>query len=844
VREKYRFIVGGFLVLLSLPLVIIGVYGAIGLNIALVFAIAGLASGLTLCFEAIIAFLYFPPFNPEVYKQNLEQEVAERTAELENWLEQLSIVNLITQVVNTSSELSAILEATVQQVGQFFQVSRCMIVFFNQTTKNLTLVSDYHLNGVASDALGLVLSLKDYPLTIQALEQGQSMIVTEAQTNPLTIPAHYLLQQWHLQNLLIVPLLAKGRVNGLIVLATQQPESQFTSTDMTLVELIASQIAGVINNGQLLQELRQSEQEFRRVIEFSPLAMAITNKEGRVEYLNQKHVQTFGYTLTDVPTVKDWWFLAYPQHRYRTKIKTNWYTQEQLAEAQVTCKNGTIRDVEFRYTPIGDRVLHVLHDVTEHKAVAIALAKAKEEAEQANQAKTAFLANMSHELRTPLNAVLGFTQLLQRETNTTPEQQEYLQTINRSGEHLLSLINDVLELSKIETGRVKLDKANFDLYQMLDDIEAMMRLRAIHRKLQFIFEVNPDVPRYICTDERKLRQVLLNLLGNGIKFTDEGGVVLRVLSQPLANNPSLTELKFEVEDTGYGVAVEELNLLFEPFAQTESGRLSQGGTGLGLPLSRQFVELLGGEMAVKSTRGVGTLFSFTVLVQIIASMDVPHQPINHKVIGLAAGQPKYRILVVEDKVENRLLLKQLLESIGFEVQEASNGQEAYNISLSWQPDLIWMDIRMPVMNGYEATRRIKAQIKDTPIIALTASAFIEERHLVFEAGCDDLVRKPFRDREIFDKMSEYLGVRYIYQEEKEVLPLITAHFLPQQLMKLLPEWLGELQEATKTANFNQQLKLVEQIRPHQPILAGTLTELINRFAYDELLTLIEATKNL
>ncbi|MGL5835123.1 MAG: ATP-binding protein, partial [Waterburya sp.] len=456
------------------------------------------------------------------------------------------------------------------------------------------------------------------------------------------------------------------------------------------------------------------------------------------------------------------------------------------------------------------------------------LKQAKNTAELANRSKSEFLANMSHELRTPLNAILGFSQLMNRETSLTQQQKENLSIINRSGEHLLSLINDVLDLAKIESGKMNLYSTDFDLYALLNLIEEMLALRAESKGLKLQIERSEDLPQYINTDDKKLRQVLINLLGNAIKFTSEGNVTLRVSSvvshsslaetniEPKTKDKGQRTILFEIEDTGAGIAPSEIDTLFEAFTQTETGRQSQEGTGLGLPISKKFIELMGGEISVSSEVDKGTIFRFNIQAQLSQANLIQSQKPTRRVIGLEPNQQQYRILVVDDRSENRQLLLKLLEPIGFAVKEAANGQEAVDIWQSWQPHLIWMDMRMPVMNGYEATQQIKSHLNGqaTAIIALTASTFEEETAVVLSAGCDDFVRKPFREEIIFDKMAQYLGVRYVYEQlnaenlsESEKIAKLTA----EALAVMSDEWLQELSEAAELINEQLIMQLLTQI---------------------------------
>ena len=391
--------------------------------------------------------------------------------------------------------------------------------------------------------------------------------------------------------------------------------------------------------------------------------------------------------------------------------------------------------------------------------------------EQANKAKSEFLAHMSHELRSPLNAILGFSQLMTHSPNLSEDHQENLRAISSSGEDLLDLINQVLDFSKIEAGRTTLYPTNFDLYRLLDDLDDMFRLKSADKGLQLIFDRADEVPQYIRSDEVKLRQVLINLLTNAIKFTQAGGVIVRVdLPKNQAPRYNLQQINFEVEDTGAGIAPDEINILFQAFSQTQTGRETQEGTGLGLPISRKFVQLMGGEMGVRSTVGKGSIFQFHIQVTLAEAVDISRNEPQQTVIGLESNQSDYKILVVDDQESNRQLLIKLLQPLGFKIKAASNGEEAINLWSQWQPHLIWMDIRMPVMNGYEATQRIKAttQGQATAIIALTASVLEEEKAEALSAGCDDFVRKPFREEEIFEIMKKHLGVRYLYGDSSQV----------------------------------------------------------------------------
>ena len=621
-----------------------------------------------------------------------------------------------------------------------------------------------------------------------------------------------------------------------------------------------------------ITERKRAEEKINHlaaIVESTDDAVIGKTLDGKIISWNQGAEQIYGYTAGKI-IGQPISVLVPASHREELDaimVRLKAGEKIQHLETVRVRKDGQAIDVAVTISPIkdaGGRIVGastIARDITERKRAENEIRKLNEELEQrvkqrteelvvtkeraeaANRAKSIFLASMSHELRTPLNVVLGFSRLMKNDQGVPANQKENLDIIVRSGEHLLNLINNVLDMSKIESGQVFLKESDVDLHQLLHELQSLMGVAAAEKGLSFTLDQSPTLPRQIAVDVGKLRQVLINLIGNALKYTESGGVKLRaeVVS---CETPQRARLRFEVEDSGPGISEEDRKRIFFPFVQLGNRAPIEAGTGLGLAISKEYVELMGGQIDVASEPGKGSVFHFEIPVAVLPMVEAPAELGRGRIVGLVEGQPRFRLLIAEDQQENRLLLHKLFEPLGFELRDAVNGQEAVALFEEWHPHLIWMDIRMPVMDGLEAARRIKATEAGgrTKIVALTAHALDEEREPILAAGCDDLVRKPFREQELFEVMARHLGLKYLYEKEGERIlpPGPKAAFRPEQWAALPAELLTQLHQAAVELDTNRTLALIERVKEHDASIGGCLHELARNLDYPQLLRLLES----
>lgn len=579
---------------------------------------------------------------------------------------------------------------------------------------------------------------------------------------------------------------------------------------------------------QAEQALRASEAQYRTLVETTDAILWKMDVATRkFTYMSQQVARILGYPAETWIDFDTWASRIHPDDR-----------ENAVCYCSTATERGEDHDFDYRVITADGRTVWIrdvvtvvmgengpqelvgfLLDVTKEKEAASALRQAKEAAEAAgekaraaSEAKSVFLANMSHELRTPLNGVLGYAQILLRDQGLSARQYEAVQAIQRSGEHLLTLINDILDISKIEAGGLEIVATEFHLPQLLENLTDVLRIQAEQKDIGFVYKAVSDLPIGVKGDARRLRQVLVNLLGNAIKFTEHGSVTFMVAHQN-------GRLQCQIEDTGIGIAPDVLAEAFAPFRQTGDRERAVPGMGLGLPISRRLIELMGGELHVQSEPGQGSTFWFDL--ELPAAPGWTAIPASEPALITGYKEPQKKILVVDDSLANRTVAVEMLSPLGFEVREAVDGADAVAQAQTFRPDVILMDLVMPHMDGLEATRQIRAlpALKDTAIVAVSASAFDEDRERSRQAGCDNFLAKPFRLERLLDMLQTYLGLTW---QSQSVADAIVSSSTPAVIVPARPilENLFRLALTGKIVELRTALaELAEEKAAYSPFVA-------------------------
>ena len=550
--------------------------------------------------------------------------------------------------------------------------------------------------------------------------------------------------------------------------------------------VIAVDFIDISDRKQTEADLRKSEERYHSLVMTAPILVAEVDREGKILFINRCSdgfapatvIGTSSYDYLDEPGrqafrngLENVFASRVPQRFILQGLgdheKMRWWETilgPVVIDGAVASAVQISFDITGRKQTEAELLKHQEHLAELVQERTAELAAARDLAQAANRAKSVFLANMSHELRTPLTAILGFAEILSRDPEIRGRSRDNLSIVMRSGEHLLALINDILDLSKIEAGRLEIDRRNVDMGELIGDVVNMMRVRAEAKRLRLILDQASGFPRFVNTDPGKFRQILVNLISNAIKFTSAGQITLRLAAEPAAAGHLLS---IEVRDTGIGIKRDDLDRIFLPFEQTAGTAALTEGTGLGLTITRQYVEILGGKIVVESEPGKGSCFRFTIPV---GRCDPDHARLPScpdYPVRIAGPATVVRALIVEDQPENRLLLRHFLEPLDFQIREAANGQEALAVFQEWQPQVIFMDRRMPVLDGLEATRKIRTLSggAETVIIAVSARSFKEEQQEMLAAGCNGFIAKPFGSGDIMALLKQHLHLEFVYEEK-------------------------------------------------------------------------------
>jgi len=551
---------------------------------------------------------------------------------------------------------------------------------------------------------------------------------------------------------------------------------------LAIIIFILNRTAKMLTEREAVERaIAENESKLKTITGAVTDAIIMMDEKGKTCFWNQAAKNIFGYSAQEV-LGKDLHEFIAPE-RFRDSFRTKFQAFCQTGHGSIIGKKIEIQglkkggiefsaEISIASVKIADHwhAVGIVRDISAQKDAREKLALAKKNAETANQAKSVFLANMSHELRTPLNGILGYAQILTRDKSLNSKHKECVKIMQRSGEHLLTLINDVLDLSKIEAGKFELVPNDFAFSEFLNDVVNLLKMRAEEKGIHFDYDQIPPpsslvetgtekFPAIVHADEKRLRQVLLNLLSNAIKFTENGFVSFRVNYQEDDNS-----VRFDVEDTGKGIPEEEQENIFKPFQQMAKQSSQIEGTGLGLPITKKLVEMMGGKLNVESLVGVGSLFWFEINLEVVEYKNkMNDDSIDQLIITGFEGHPR-KILIIDDTKENRLVLNDLLQMVGFITLEASSGQMGIEKAQSEHPDLILMDLIMPELSGFETTQKIRQtpELKDIPIIAVSAGVFEHQQQDSLKAGCDDFIPKPIEADIVLNTLKKHLDLEWKY----------------------------------------------------------------------------------
>ena len=790
-------------------------------------------------------------------RKRAEQAQAQRHREM-------AAINQVITATTSTLDLQQVLDSLLDNLRALSGANRASVMLLDQKTDLLISAAARGSDGplpatlrLASGegAAGRVIESAK-PLIIPNIRMSSQFVQpSEAQTNPRSRLSEAL-------GYAGFPLISRGRMIGVASLITTTPRD-FLPEEMNFIETICGVAAVSIDNALAHREIRRHAEKLssefaihrdyaENVLRSISDGVVTVDAARRIESWSQGAEAITGYTAQEVigklcgEIFQELGADGKPVlcHTKDCPFDEIERTRKPYPAREMAClhKNGQQIAIGMSASPLFDDkgefqgIVRIFRDVSRERALIDGIRRA-------SQAKSVFLANMSHEIRTPMNAILGFSQILLKDPALAANQRQHLGIIARSGEHLLELIDDILEMSKIEAGRTPLAPASFNLRGLITDLTSMFRMRAESKGLDFAVTVAPDGPAVLLADDKKLRQILINLLGNAIKFTDKGSVRCAVAIRREADG--VLRLAVDVEDTGLGVAAIDAERIFRAFERADAGA-GVGGAGLGLAISRQFARLMGGDITVESEVGQGSRFRLDVPVAVGTSGGSTPSELRRRVVGIKSGLGPFHVLVVDDEPTNRLVLVEMLRAVGFGTREATSGEEALTLATEWSPDAILMDIRMPGMGGLEAIRRWRAREpqRRIPIVAVSASAFEDDRRQALAAGASDFLGKPFRESELLEKLRAGLGIEYVYlaaTPREAAEPGGPDDATAGRLRVLLPaKTVEQLRQAAGSADYGRIIGILDAVASTAPEVATVLREIVERFDYPALLDRIGA----
>ncbi|SFS80232.1 ATP-binding protein [Lutibacter maritimus] len=736
----------------------------------------------------------------------------------------------ISQQGYKSEDLKDLNEFIRIELGKLIDTTNFYIAFYNEQEQTLNIPfmtgEDFEGDFPAEKSMTGFLIKKNEPVLIKSKEFKK--LIESGEIELLgTFP-----KVW-----LGVPLRVKNKVIGAIVVQSYDDENAYSLEDIELLNFISSQISIIVQRKKVIQENTISKEILRKVLDNIPIKVFWKDLDSKflgvnAASINEKHFKDENEVIgkSDFDFYDKKWAQKYRNDELEIMQsgvpKLNYIETQVVDGKELLYKSSKLPFYDAKNNVMG--IVGTSEDITEKVEYEHKLKKATEEAISANLSKSTFLANMSHEIRTPMNAILGYSQLLQEDDNLTNEQQENLKTINKSGAHLLALINDILDMSKIEAGRINVNLTDFDFIEVLKEIEQLLKNKATSKNLELDFKVGLDVPKIMLADESKIKQVIINLIGNAIKFTNKGFV--RIIVENLDNQT----LKVQVKDSGCGIAVDDQQVIFKPFEQAKKGGEVIGGTGLGLAISKKFSKLMGGDITLESEQGKGSTFTFTFKYQLGKKIEATEEIIAKKAISLEPEMQGLKLAIVDDRFENRDILYKKLKPLGFKIKMAENGVEAVELYENWKPDVILMDIVMPIMDGVEATREIlkiangKHNVK---IFVVSASALDSEQKEVMKIGATVFIKKPVIFDNLIFELEEKGNLKFLYKNNN-----VNTSFKEEANPSDIPTSFKEkFIEAAEEGDFSLLQELLLKLEKESKKSFKYIDECINEMEFENLI---------